>query len=377
MTFGPENQGTLKIDYKGQFQALGRDIGSGANNEQNTYNFNFRRNRIALMGTYRDVMSLYVQTEFVQDENVGTLGVASTDQGSQFQILDAVMRFDLADAFKVHVGKFKYNFSRENLEACENPLTLDRSLFIRSPYVATRDAGVAVWGNVVHDRFQYRADMMEGRKAVSSETAPKSNFRYTARGHVSLLDPESDYGYKGTYLGEKKVLTIGAAYQFEPNVAYDDTVTKAAVKSYRGWTVDGFAEYPLMGLGTATLSGAYEKVDFDDAHTTIHPDLGAVGLNGAKNGWYVKAGYMLPKLPLQVFGRAEKWRFAMLNNVYNQGVDWVGGGANYYIWGQSLKLTAEVSNTSFDKTGTFSGLQGDNLMTRDFNTFTGQLQVVF
>jgi len=377
MTFGPDDQGALQIDYKGQFQMTVRDTGSGTNNDDTTTNFNFRRNRLALMGRWGETFGLYVQTEFAEDQNLTSLGVSDTNRGVEFQMLDAVLRFDLDDAFKVYVGKFKYNFSRENLEACEMPLTLDRSLFIRAPYVTTRDTGVAAWGNLFQDIFQYRFDVMEGRKAVSGNTAPASNFRYSARAHVSLLDPEKDYGYKGTYLGDKKVLTVGGAYQFEPDVAYSDTVNLAGKKDYRGWTVDGYLEYPIAGLGTVTASAAYEDIDLDDAYQGLNPDLNSVGLNGQKNGWYVKAGYLLPGMPLQFFGRYEKWRFAELNNVFDQQVDWYGFGANYYLRGQNLKLTAEFSHTDFDKEGTSSGLQGTNLRSKDFNTFIAQLQVIF
>lgn len=375
--FGAAKEATLQIDYMGQFEVLARDIGSGAGNEQNTYSFGFRRNRIRLVGTYEQVMSVYVQTEYASDETVDALGVASSGSGSNFQILDAAMRFDFHDAFKARVGQFKYNFTRENLEECEHPLTLDRSLFLRAPFVGTRDAGIAVWGNVYRKMFQYRVDMMEGRPAASSETAPKSDFRFSFRGHVSLLDPESEYGYEGSYLGKKKVLTVGAAYQYEPSTVYADTVTKLEAKNYRGWTVDGFAEYPIERFGTATLSAAYEKVDFDDSYITLHPDLGSIGLNGAKNGWYVKAAYMLPEMPLQVFGRVEQWRFAMLNNVYDQGVDWYAVGAHWYLMGRLLKLSAEVSSTNFAETGTFSGVQGENVVTKNFKTAIGSLQIEF
>jgi hypothetical protein len=377
VTFGPENQGTLKLEYKGQFQVLARDIGSGYNNVENTYNFNFRRNRLALMGAYGDVMSMYVQTEFTEDPTVNTLGVSAAEPGSTFQLLDAVMRFNFADEFKLSVGKFKYNMTRENLEACENPLTLDRSLFLRSPYVTTRDMGLAVWGNLLQDKLQYRADVMEGRKAVSYAAAPKSDFRFSARGHVSLFEPENEYGYKGTYLGTKKVLTLGAAVQYEPNLVFDDMVAPTKAKSYTGWTTDYFLEYPMARIGTSTLSGAYEDVSFDDAYLAASPDLGSIGINGQKSGWYVKAGHMLPQLPLQFFGRYETWRFALLDNVYDQGVEWLAGGANYYVWGQNLKVSGEVGNTRFDKKGTFSGVQGTSLRTKDFNTFTAQLQVIF
>ncbi|MDD2898721.1 MAG: selenite/tellurite reduction operon porin ExtI [Desulfuromonadaceae bacterium] len=372
MTFGPEDKGVLQLDYKGQFQMTVRDIGSGTNNENTTSNFNFRRNRLALMGAYGDMFSLYVQTEFTEDANVGTLKVADANQGTSFQMLDAVMRFKFDDALKVNVGKFKYNFSRENLEACENPLTLDRSLFIRAPYVTTRDMGVAVWGNAFQDIFQYRLDVMEGRKAVSGDAAPDSSFRTSLRAHVTLLDPEKEYGYKGTYMGKKKVLTVGAAYQFEPNVAYSNTVTKTGGKDYKAWTVDAFFEYPLSTIGTATVSGAYAKYDLDKAYQGANPDAGTIDLNGEKNGYYMKAGYMLPNLPLQFFARYEKWTFAKLNGVYDQRVDWFGGGANYYFRDQNLKLTFEASNTGFHK-GTGTTVDGS----KDFMTYITQLQLIF
>ena len=373
MTFGPNDEGLLQLDYKGQFQMLMRDTGSGAAKDGQTNDFNFRRNRLALMGKYGDIMSIYVQTEFTEHQNIGPFTVSDNDSGSNFQMLDAVVRFNFGEGFKVNVGKFKYNLSRENLEACENPLTLDRSLFIRAPYVATRDTGIAVWGNLFNDIFQYRADVMEGRGSTTTAAPqPESNFRYSVRAHVTLLDPEKDYGYKGTYLGKKKVLTIGAAYQFEPKVAYADTVAKTDAKDYQAWTADLFFEYPVANMGTVTASAAYEKIDLDKAYQGFNPDPDVMGLNGEKNGYYAKAGYLLPKLPLQFFGRYESWSFASLNGIFDQTIKWYGGGANYYFRDQNLKLTVEASKTSFDK-GTGTNLDG----TKEFLTFVTQLQVIF
>jgi hypothetical protein len=146
ITFGDEDQGVLQLQYKGQFRMNARDIGSGQDGEDITTNFGFRRNRLALMGAWSDKVSLYVQTELTEDLNIDTLGVADGNIGTDFQLLDAVVRFNFTPAFKLNVGKFKYNLSRENLESCEEPLTLDRSLFIRPPYVTTRSQGVALWG---------------------------------------------------------------------------------------------------------------------------------------------------------------------------------------------------------------------------------------
>ncbi len=364
MTFGPNDKGTLQIDYKGQFQLSVRDNGSGTNNEASTTSFDFRRNRIALMGAYGENMSLYVQTEFMDKNAVGTLAVADDSTDSNFQLLDAVIRFNYNNGVNVNIGKFKYSFSRENLEACEAPLTLDRSLFIRAPYVGTRDMGVNVWGNMFDSKFQYRFEAMEGREAVSGDSAPKSNLRYGARAHLSLLDPESGHGYKGTYLGKKSVFTIGGAYQYEPDIAYGINTTDK--KDYKAWTADVFFEYPTKAAGTMTLSAAYAKYDLDNAYIAATPSAGTIDLNGEKNGWYTKAGYMLPDSPIQLFARYEKWKFAQLNNINDEQIDWYGLGANYYIWGQNLKVTMEYSKTNFDK-GSY----------KDFGQFITQLQVVF
>jgi len=369
LRFGPENKGLLQLDYKGQFQLIMRDNGSEADNEGSTAEFNFRRNRLALMGKYGDLLDIYVQTEFQENQNITALGVNDSASGSDFTVLDAAMRFNFSNALHVYVGKFKYNLSRENQEACEMPLTLDRSLFIRAPFVGTRDKGVAVWGNLLDDRFQYRVDVMNGRQATTADAPePKSSFRYSGRAHVTLLDPENGYGYKGTYLGEKQVLTIGASYQFEPDAAYSDTVARTGAKDYKAWTADLFFEYPLEKAGTVTFSTAYEEIDLGDAYKGANPDPDAIGLNGEKNGYYVKAGYMLPNLPLQFFGRYEKWRFACLNALFDQEVNWYGGGANYYVRGQNLKISAEFSRTDFET---------EDVTTRNFNTFVTQLQLIF
>ena len=374
ITFGDEDQGALQVQYKGEFRVNYRDIGSGEDGTDSTTNLGFRRNRIAFMGAWSDKVSLYVQGEFA-DPNLAPVDFSGAGFDTDFSLLDAAVRFNLGDAFKVTVGRFKYNLSRENLEECEAALTLDRSLFIRTAYVATRDDGIAIWGNLFGDRFQYRVDAMEGRQAAAGTIAPSSSPRYSARGHITLLEPENRYGYKATYLGEKKVLTVGAAYQMESDVTYVDIDAQLGKEDYQAWTVDGFFEYPLAG-GAITASAAYQDIDMGDAYKGANPDDGATGLNGTKNGWYAKGGFLLPGTPLQFFGRYEKWRFACLNNVFDQIVDWYGFGANYYVWGQNLKLTAEWSKTDFDQEGTFTSLRSTRT-TKDFSQFVTQIQFIF
>lgn len=362
-TFGPEDQGLLKLDYKGQFQLNYRDTGSGADNDDDTMEFNFRRNRLALVGLYKG-FGIYVQTEFSEDRNITPFDVTDGDT-SDFQLLDAQFRFKYSDAVQFRVGKFKHNMTRSNLEACEKPLTLDRSVLVRAPYASTRDKGIAMWGNLFEDIFQYRLEVMNGRNDSSS--APDSNFRYGARAHLTFLDKETGYGYRGTYMGEKKVITLGASYQYEADVAYANAAIEQDEVDYQAYSVDFFVEYPFEGIGTFTFSTAYVDYDLDDAYEGATPEDGVFSYNGEKNGGYTKIGYMLPNTPLQFFARAENWSFAKLG-VYDQEVDWYGGGLNYYFRGQNLKLTLEYSTVEFDT---------ETRDCQDFDTLTAQLQVIF
>ena len=112
--------------------------------------------------------------------------------------------------------------------------------------------------------------------------------------------------------------------------------------------------------------------DSGHAYLGANPEPMSYGLNGERNGWYAKAGYMLPNSPIQFFGRHEQWRFAKLNGIFNQKIDWTGLGANYYIWDQNLKVTVEYSQTQFDKQGTVDGVRS-----KDLKSFVAQLQVIF
>lgn len=378
ITFGPDDIASLQIDYKGQFQLMYQNTGSGTYGNSNTLDFNFRRDRLALRGAYGEHFSLYVQTEYAQNPVINPmLPPGLKNSNMEFILLDAVARFKYNEALQASVGKFKYSFTRENLDACEAPTTLDRSLFLVSPFIdrnSSRDLGVAVWGNLMDGLFQYRAEAMRGRSTGEGIATPTSNFRYGFRGHVSLFDKESDYGYKGTYLGEKKVLTIGAAVEYEPQVAFSNILAQSGAVNYLGYTFDAFYEQKFAGIGTVTLGGAYVNFDLADAYKGASPDPGTLGFYGQRNGGYFKAAYLLPNLPLQFFGRYENWAFGWLNGVYNQKVNWYGGGARYYFRGQNLNLAMELSRTTFDKKSFDLYYAGKN---QDYTTFLTQLQVIF
>jgi hypothetical protein len=312
---------------------------------------------------------------------INALSVDPSDSGRNFYVLDAQIRFTPHTSFNIFAGKLRQNLTRENLEACFEALTIDRSVFIYTPYKTSRDIGVAVWGNLLNNKLQYRLDAMNGHTNSTYDPSPASNYRYTARLQATFLDPENGYGFAGTYLGDKDVLTIGAAYQYEPDAVYGDIANHDEVKDYSAYSFDLFYEQTFNDIGTFTFSAAYLDTSFDDAYTFADPGAGSYGLNGQKHGYYLKAGYLLPADigpgMLQIFARYDDFTFANLYNsvtgtdFYDQDVNRTAFGLNYYIFGHDLKLTAEYSLTDFKKED-----QNDPNY-KDFTSFDLFLQVRF
>lgn len=300
-----------------------------------------RRNRLAFTGQYNDYVGFYAQLEAGGDGRGG-----QNDRPVYFR--DAYVTMDWKDEVRFIVGRVKNTFSRENLEACLEPLTLDRAEVLSyTPFAGTRDTGVAVWGNLFDAKLQYRLMVADGREGAY---VPQNNPRITARAHVSLWDPEFNYGYQGTYLGTQKVLTFGAAYDTQAAAAYGNYLSRSEVKDYKAWTVDAFMELP-HATGVYTLSAATFKYDTGGAFG-MSPDP-QLGVNSDLKGYYVKGGYMLPGKQgpgrLQFFARHEKLDYGVkTGNAEYYDNTWNSVGANYYIDGQRLKITAEFATVKFD-----------------------------
>jgi len=356
---------SIKLNYAFQLYGQWRDTGSGPNGTDNTSDVYFKRNRLMMSGQLDDVYGFYAAVQFQGDERIFPETVSSTPQ-KNFDIIDTFLTADYTDAFRLRAGLTKDPLIREDNESCFEPLSVDRSYFVYTNLPRlNRDFGVVLWGNLADALFQYRVAAMKGNDDIND---PKSSMRYTARVHVSLLDPEYSLVYKGTYLGKKKVLTIGAGYQLESDAVYGNVAGKDMTKDYKAYTYDVFFEYPTPA-GTFTVSGAYLKEDFDNAYQGADPDPRSIGINGEKSGWYAKAGYMLPgKIgtgELQFFGRYEKWKFAELSGIFDQEIKWSALGINYFLKGQDLRLTLEYSINDFTK---------EDPVNQDFKTVTVMLQ---
>ncbi len=359
INFGKE--GSLNFTYSLQAWGQSRDFTSPTDSGKTT-DFFLRRNRLTFSGQYNDLIGFYANLDAPGDSRGG-----QDDRSIFFR--DAYITIDHSDPLRFIVGRFKNTFTRENLEACFDPLTMDRAeLLTYTPWGGSRDTGVAMWGNLADGLVNYRLMIADGREG---NPVVKDGPRMTARVHVSLLDAETDYGYRGTYLGTKQVLTIGAAVDRQSKVAYGNSVALTDPKDYKAWTVDVFFEKPTA-LGTFTASAAAVRYDTGKVHFGLAPDSDLPAGTDLE-GHYVKAAYLLPSRVgpgrLQFFGRAERSKYNMPMGYRDQ--KWTGLGAHYYIDGQQLKLSAEFANVKFDVQNP------DNPAQRDYKQFTAGLQFIF
>lgn len=331
-------QSSMNINYSVQVWAQSRGYRS-ATDSGNSFDTFLRRNRITFSGQYDDAVGYYAQLEAGNDSKAG-------NDNRSIYYRDAYITLDYTDSARFIVGRFKNTFSRENLEACLESLTLDRAEVIAyTPFGGSRDTGVAMWGNLADAAFQYRFMIADGREGPE---VAKDSPRFTARVHWSPLDPEYDYGYRSTYLGTKKIFTIGMAFDYQANVAYANYAARSNMVDYSAFTTDVFWEQPASS-GTYTLSAAYFDYDTENAINNVNHDL-ALPVTTQLKASYVKGAYLLPKKigigRLQLFARFEtsdyKYKVANLDQT------WTGVGANYYIDGQRLKITAEFAQINFD-----------------------------
>jgi hypothetical protein len=340
MQFG--ESGFLRIDYQLQARLAERNQAADPGSTANTYDAYVRRNRLSFIGAANETFGGVVQLELNGGQRIGEITVSDERRKFELLLLDAYATADATSFLRVRAGKTKHVLTREVQEGCFDPLSIDRSPFILGPFGAhapeksTRDVGLMIWGNVYDDVFQYRLAVMQGNRF--GDTAAGIGFRYTGRVHVTLFDKEPGAVYKGTYVGKKRVLTVGAGYELQPNAVYASGT--AGAETYRAYTYDVFYEHPTR-FGTFTVSGAHLETDFGEA--AIRGVADAQGVSGERNGFYWKAGYMLG--PVQLFGRWERWSFASLNGVVGQQLRWLVGGVNFYAYGDHLRLTLEASTT--------------------------------
>lgn len=203
------------------------------------------------------------------------VGYAENFESAQARLLDAAGMFKLGDPLQIWVGRFVVPFDRFNLSGPFRNLIWDYPGFYggvrrvggeNGPF--GRDTGLAVWGSLGQGLFKYHA---MAHQLENADAGP----RLTGRLSVSFLDREPGYFVSSSYLGEKNVLALGVAVQYQhdgrtwtpglplgtPPPPPGTPPVAPQVDNLLAVTADLFAEKSFGSLGTATLDVAYYRYD--------------------------------------------------------------------------------------------------------------------
>ncbi len=349
MEINEQTRGEIGIWMQGSYQWVEKGKISGDQYED-LNDFMIRRAYLFLKGDVTEYVSFF--THLASDKlgmetpSGGTLDRSGMGLGSGVAWRDLWMTLNLNDAFKIQMGRMYVPLTRNyGTTSTKAMLTADLPFLqggsrggIFYAQKVGRDDGLTLWGNPFDGLLQYRLMISEG--VEDNATNPEDNLRVVGRVSLSLLEPETGWFNKGTYLGEKKVLSFGLGMDRQEdlilagNEDQDNTV----------WTIDAFFEHPVGG-GAVTMEAAYMDIDNCTQGTSnFYHDL-EVG-DDAQN-WYINAGYLLPN-PIGP-GRFQPYiRYETVDVDNKNQTDFLSGGFNYYLKGHNCKLTAEYMRVSPD-----------------------------
>lgn len=238
-----------------------QEVRNTANDGTGGYQQNMfiRRTRLLLGGQVAKNVFFFLETENStlgkSTQAVGGAQVAKSP-GTGFNLLDAVAEWRIAKEFGIQVGEIRVPYSREGLKSSPTQFMLDLSAYAFLTSAATqnnagRDTGAMARGYFLCDRLEYRAGVFSGIRAPGVKNAT----RFTGRLQYNFFDTEvyNFVSYAGSYLGTKKILAIGAAYDTQNDYKY------ASADLYFDWPIsvgsfESTIQYQYVNGGTTIAS---------------------------------------------------------------------------------------------------------------------------
>jgi hypothetical protein len=364
----------LEVGIWGQtwFQYVEDGAKSGTSNS-GLKDFSIRRAYLYLKGDATEHLSFFTH---LASDKVGKHGTddPSVGLGSGVAWRDLWITLNLDKALMIQMGRMYVPLTRNyGTTSTKSMMTVDLPFLQGGSqgdiFYATkvgRDDGLAIWGNPLDGLLQYRLMINEG--AEGDAINPGDNLRYVGRVSVSLLEPEKGWFNKGTYLGKKKVLSIGFGAETQSNL----TLRNRAKQNNLDWTTDVFFDHPIGG-GAVTVEAAY--IHIENSTVNHHDQFTTLDQGDDARNWYVNAGYLLPGS----FGPGHLQPYCRYETVYvderpgkNVLTDFWSGGLNYYLKGHNAKITADYMYIDQDRADR-SPTQGRT----DRGIFTFQMAVGF
>ena len=246
---------------------------------------------------------------------------------NQIGVLDAVVRYEPSKHFNIWAGRFLPPSDRANLYgpyyANQWGVYTD-GIQDGYPFVFQgRDNGVVYWGDFAK-KVKVSVGVFDGPSATG-----RPEVLGAARVQIDFWDMEDGYYLNGTYYGDRNLLAIGGATQYQAG----RTAT----------TADFLLERKLPDGGVVTVESEYSRYN----------RLGGYDATYAKSqGAYILGSYLFPKAvgvgKFQVLGKFAKADFTQGRTPsYNQKTTEVN--FNYVIKQFNARLMSFYRNTRFNR----------------------------
>ena len=209
-----------------------------------------------------------------------------------------------------------------------------------------------------------------------------ARMQWAGSGKISDFADESDLRTDN----REFIWLLGGAAGYESQTTVNDAFpSPQGSTTVNGLTTGGnFSNYTLNGSlyrGTIDWSGKWEGASFlaaayfqqvnaEPTGTTATPVLPAPGDSFFEHGYYGQAGYFVMPHKLELVGRGG----VLLTEGASRHAEYFSAGANYYLYGQNVKVQSDVT---YSPEAAFTSATGSTLANTQDLIFRVQLQLKF
>jgi|GEM_PF-647719 len=267
-------------------------------------------------GTGKNSPGLNVQDAIVTLKPLGKTRYANYLKLDAGFMLPSLSHNAVQGAFTLYGWDYFINTFRRNVLTNADPFKSNG----QSPQ--GRDAGVQLRGLLFGEHLEYRVGLYQGLRVgllpagvgQEAEVGAVNFFRFAGRLQINLLDAEDDFFYQGTYLGTKKILSIGGFYDFQDQ--------------YKSGGADVILDLPV---GPGVLSAQANVMHWDGGNfiQTLHPHTAIMA----------EAGYLIRALMLSPIARFE-YLISHEPSASTPSEARYGGGLAFWPWGHTSNFKA-------------------------------------
>jgi len=296
-----------------------------------------RRARLLVGGQLTPKITFFFETD---SPNLGKSVAGTKTISSGFIVQDAYVEWKARDEFALDAGLMFIPLCRNcyTSAAVHLPIDYGAAAFLQgraTQSVVGRDTGFMARGYLANKRLEYRLGAFQGFRDPLSTNALRG------AGHLQYTFFETEAGFftTGTYLGKKKVLTVGGGFD--------------AQADYKAFAADLFFDRPVGTAGAVTLEGDFIHFDGGSTFTDL-PE---------QNDWLVQAGYLFTNAKVMPWVKVEGQKFShSADRAKDQNRFQVG--LSYFHLGHNANIKAGYGRI-------------DPKVGRSVNLFTVQLQVFY